>query len=138
MADDPVVIDWVRDLVLGKDAMRLLGYRTLAKARKGVEPTEQAILKVMGSESGQAANLALVESIGAAAPSRASSTAPVGGRRTCAASPAPSPAAPARSNATSSPKGSSGSRGSGAVQTAVSGRPQLAPIRQLRIRSRGN
>lgn len=45
--------------------MRLLGYRTLAKARKGVEATEQALLKLMGSVSGQAANLALVESIGA-------------------------------------------------------------------------
>ncbi len=66
VADDPVVIDWFGNLVVDDYAMRLLGYRTLAKARKGVEATEQAILKLMGSEAGQAHNLALVESIGAA------------------------------------------------------------------------
>ena len=67
VADDPVVLDWFGNLVVDDYAMRLLGYRTLAKARKGVEATEQAILKLMGSEAGQAANLALVESLGAAA-----------------------------------------------------------------------
>ena len=66
VADDPVVLDWFGNLVVDDYAMRLLGYRTLAKARKGVEATEQAILKLMGSEAGQAHNLALVESIGAA------------------------------------------------------------------------
>src|SRR4029450_7790532 len=34
-------------------ALRLLGYRTLAKARRGVEATEQSILKLLGSEAGQ-------------------------------------------------------------------------------------
>jgi alkylation response protein AidB-like acyl-CoA dehydrogenase len=66
-ADDPLVHDWFGNLVVDSYAMRLLGYRTLAKARKGVEATEQSILKLMGSEAGQAANLALVESLGPAA-----------------------------------------------------------------------
>ena len=66
-ADDPGVLDWFGNLVVDAYAMRLLGYRTLAKARKGVEAAQQSILKLMGSEAGQAANLALVESLGPAA-----------------------------------------------------------------------
>ena len=66
-AHDPIVEDWFGNLVVDAYAMRLLGYRTLAKARKGMEAAEQSILKLMGSEAGQAANLALVESLGPAA-----------------------------------------------------------------------
>ena len=66
-AHDPIVEDWFGNLVVDAYAMRLLGYRTLAKARRGMEAAEQSILKLMGSEAGQAANLALVESLGPAA-----------------------------------------------------------------------
>ena len=117
LTEDPVVQDWFGNLVVDAYAMRLLGYRTLAKARKGVEATEQSILKLLGAEAGQAANLALVESLGPAGldpdlPSAPDTPLPselhrgeAGGRCTCAASPAPSPGAPRRSSATSSPSG---------------------------------
>ncbi len=45
-------------------ALRLLGYRTLAKTGKGLVPTEQSILKLLGSEAIQAATLHVVEALG--------------------------------------------------------------------------
>jgi alkylation response protein AidB-like acyl-CoA dehydrogenase len=64
LADDPTVHDWFGTLVVDAHALRLLGYRTLAKARRGVEATEQSILKLFGSESIQAATLHILESLG--------------------------------------------------------------------------
>jgi len=65
LADDDRVLDWFGTLVTDAYALRLLGYRTLAKARKGVEATEQSILKLFGSEAAQEANLRILEATGA-------------------------------------------------------------------------
>jgi alkylation response protein AidB-like acyl-CoA dehydrogenase len=59
--DDALALDQLGDLVIDDHALRLLGYRTLAKARKGVEATEQSILKLYGSEAVQQATLRLFE-----------------------------------------------------------------------------
>jgi alkylation response protein AidB-like acyl-CoA dehydrogenase len=64
LADDPLVLDWFGNLVVDDYALRLLGYRTLAKARRGVEATEQSILKLLGSEAVQSATLAMLETLG--------------------------------------------------------------------------
>jgi alkylation response protein AidB-like acyl-CoA dehydrogenase len=64
LADDPVVLDWFGDLVADAHALRLLGYRTLAKARRGIEATEQSILKLLGSEAVQEATLHVLEALG--------------------------------------------------------------------------
>jgi alkylation response protein AidB-like acyl-CoA dehydrogenase len=61
---DPLVLDWFGRLVVDAHALRLLGHRTLAKARRGIEATEQSILKLFGSEAVQAALLEIVESLG--------------------------------------------------------------------------
>jgi alkylation response protein AidB-like acyl-CoA dehydrogenase len=62
--DDALVQDWFGGLVVDAHALRLLGYRTLAKARRGVEATEQSILKLMGSEAVQRSALHMLESLG--------------------------------------------------------------------------
>jgi alkylation response protein AidB-like acyl-CoA dehydrogenase len=64
LADDPVTLDWFGGAVVDSWALRLLGYRTLAKARRGVEATEQSILKLLGSEAAQAATLHMLEALG--------------------------------------------------------------------------
>jgi alkylation response protein AidB-like acyl-CoA dehydrogenase len=64
LTDDGVSLDWYGNLVVDQQALRLLGYRTLAKARKGVEATEQSILKLFGSEAVQAAALHMLDSVG--------------------------------------------------------------------------
>ncbi len=62
---DALVLDWFGNLVVDATALRLLGYRTLAKARRGVEATEQSILKLLGSEAVQASALHMLDSLGA-------------------------------------------------------------------------
>jgi alkylation response protein AidB-like acyl-CoA dehydrogenase len=62
--DDALALDWFGNLVVDANALRLLGYRTLAKARRGVEATEQSILKLFGSEAAQAAALHVLEALG--------------------------------------------------------------------------
>ena len=64
LTDDPLVLDWFGKLVADDYALRLLGYRTLAKARRGVEATEQSILKLLGSEAVQSATLDMLEALG--------------------------------------------------------------------------
>jgi len=64
LEDDPLVLDWFGNLVVDDYALRLLGYRTLAKARRGVEATEQSILKLLGSEAVQASTLDVLEALG--------------------------------------------------------------------------
>jgi alkylation response protein AidB-like acyl-CoA dehydrogenase len=62
--DDALVLDWFGNVVVDAHALRLLGYRTLAKARRGVEATEQSILKLFGSEGNQAAALHMLDALG--------------------------------------------------------------------------
>jgi alkylation response protein AidB-like acyl-CoA dehydrogenase len=64
LTDDPLTLDWFGTLVLDVHALRLLGYRTLAKVQRGVEPAEQSILKLFGSEAQQAASLHMLEALG--------------------------------------------------------------------------
>jgi alkylation response protein AidB-like acyl-CoA dehydrogenase len=64
LARDPLVQDWFGTLVVDTYALRLLGYRTLAKAQRGVEATEQSILKLFGSEAVQSASLHILEALG--------------------------------------------------------------------------
>jgi alkylation response protein AidB-like acyl-CoA dehydrogenase len=66
-ADDAAVLDWFGSLVIDAEAIRLLGFRTLAKAQKGMESTEQSILKLFGSESVQRSTLQVLEALGPAA-----------------------------------------------------------------------
>ncbi len=64
LADDSYALDWFGHLVIDGHALRVLGHRTLAKAAKGVEPAEQSILKLLGSEAVQRATLHVLEAIG--------------------------------------------------------------------------
>jgi alkylation response protein AidB-like acyl-CoA dehydrogenase len=66
-AVDAAVLDWFGSLVIDAEAIRLLGFRTLAKAQKGMESTEQSILKLFGSESVQRSTLQVLEALGPAA-----------------------------------------------------------------------
>jgi alkylation response protein AidB-like acyl-CoA dehydrogenase len=66
LGDDGAALDRYGSLVLDAEALRLLGYRTLAKARRGVEATEQSILKLLGSEAVQEATLEVLERMGPA------------------------------------------------------------------------
>jgi alkylation response protein AidB-like acyl-CoA dehydrogenase len=65
--EDPLVLDSYGQTVIDGRALELLGYRTLAKAQRGMEPVEQSILKLFGSEAVQAAYLWLFEALGTAA-----------------------------------------------------------------------
>jgi alkylation response protein AidB-like acyl-CoA dehydrogenase len=62
--DDALVLDDYARLAIDLQALRLLGYRTLAKARRGMEAPEQSILKLFGSEAVQDAALRLLEAAG--------------------------------------------------------------------------
>ena len=65
--EDPLVLDWFGNAVIDLTALRMLGYRTLAKTQRGMEPVEQSILKLLGSEAQQGAKLHLIETLGTAA-----------------------------------------------------------------------
>ena len=64
LQDDTYALDWYGGLVVDDQALRLLGFRTLAKAAKGVVPTEQSILKLLGSEAVQRSTLHVLEALG--------------------------------------------------------------------------
>jgi alkylation response protein AidB-like acyl-CoA dehydrogenase len=59
--DDALLLDDYARLVMDLQALRLLGFRTLAKARRGMEAPEQSILKLFGSETSQLASLWMLE-----------------------------------------------------------------------------
>jgi alkylation response protein AidB-like acyl-CoA dehydrogenase len=64
LSGDPLVLDWFGTLVADAYALRLLGYRTVAQAHRGIAATEQSILKLFGSEAAQSAALHLLEALG--------------------------------------------------------------------------
>jgi alkylation response protein AidB-like acyl-CoA dehydrogenase len=64
LLDDAYALDWFGQLVTDAHALQLLGYRTLAKTEKGLVPTEQSILKLLGSEAVQTATLHVLEALG--------------------------------------------------------------------------
>jgi alkylation response protein AidB-like acyl-CoA dehydrogenase len=67
LADDPRVVDWYASVAIDAQAIKLLGYRTLAKTKRGLPSNEQSILKLFGSEALQNAQRDAVEALGPAA-----------------------------------------------------------------------
>ena len=65
--DDDRVLDWYGSVAIDAQAMKLLGYRTLAKTRRGMVSTEQSILKLFASEAILDANARAVDELGAPA-----------------------------------------------------------------------
>jgi alkylation response protein AidB-like acyl-CoA dehydrogenase len=61
---DPRVLDWYASVAIDAQAIKLLGYRTLAKTQRGMVSTEQSILKLFGSEAMQRALGNAVETLG--------------------------------------------------------------------------
>lgn len=55
VGDDTRFLDWYGSVAIDAQALRLLGYRALAKTRRGVTSNEQSILKLFGSEAVQLA-----------------------------------------------------------------------------------
>jgi alkylation response protein AidB-like acyl-CoA dehydrogenase len=64
LVDDARVLDWYASAAIDAQALKLLGYRTLAKARRNVSSNEQSILKLFGSEAVQRALGNAVEWLG--------------------------------------------------------------------------
>jgi alkylation response protein AidB-like acyl-CoA dehydrogenase len=67
LGDDPRVRDWFATAALDAQAVKLLGYRTLAQAERGVVSNEQSILKLFSSEAVQRAVGNVLEALGPAA-----------------------------------------------------------------------
>jgi alkylation response protein AidB-like acyl-CoA dehydrogenase len=76
IADDPIIHDWFGRLLIDKTALRLLGYRTVAKTARGKDPAEQSILKLFGSEAGQQAFMRALEALGPEGLDRETASAP--------------------------------------------------------------
>jgi alkylation response protein AidB-like acyl-CoA dehydrogenase len=76
LADDPITQDWYGRLLVDATALRLLGYRSVAKTARGQDPAEQSILKLFGSEAAQQAGNRALEALGPAALDRTKETAP--------------------------------------------------------------
>jgi alkylation response protein AidB-like acyl-CoA dehydrogenase len=76
LAEDDRVLDWYGKLAIDRQALRLLGYRALGSARRGLEAKEQSILKLLGSEAAQEGCLAMLETIGPDALDRTNRIAP--------------------------------------------------------------
>src|SRR3546814_10765424 len=64
LESDPRFVDWYGSVAIDAQAIKLLGYRTLAKTQRGMVSTEQSILKMMGSEAIQRAREEAVERLG--------------------------------------------------------------------------
>jgi alkylation response protein AidB-like acyl-CoA dehydrogenase len=64
---DPLAMDWFASAAIDAQALKLLGFRTLAKTRRGVVSNEESILKLFGSEAIQRAEGQAVEWLGPAA-----------------------------------------------------------------------
>jgi alkylation response protein AidB-like acyl-CoA dehydrogenase len=67
LADDAVTLDRFAKVLMDAQALRLLGYRGLAKLERGLVPAEQSILKLLGSESQREMALLALEAMGAGA-----------------------------------------------------------------------
>ncbi len=76
VAVDPVTQDWFGKAIIDATALRLLGYRTVAKMAHGKDPAEQSILKLMGSEAGQQAYNHALETFASAALDRTATSGP--------------------------------------------------------------
>ncbi|MEZ5143455.1 MAG: acyl-CoA dehydrogenase family protein [Acidimicrobiales bacterium] len=64
LAEDPRVLDRYGSVAIDAQALKLLGYRTLANTRRGLASNEQSILKLFASEAIQSAQRDAVEVLG--------------------------------------------------------------------------
>ena len=76
LADDAATQEWYGRLLIDATALRLLGYRAVAKTARGLDPAEQSILKLFGSEAAQEAYNSALETLGPVALDRTQTTAP--------------------------------------------------------------
>jgi alkylation response protein AidB-like acyl-CoA dehydrogenase len=74
-AEDPIMRDRLAKVLMDAQALKLLGYRGLAKLQRGLVPAEQSILKMLGSEGQREMSHLALESLGAAALDQAAATA---------------------------------------------------------------
>jgi alkylation response protein AidB-like acyl-CoA dehydrogenase len=74
-AEDPIMRDRFAKVLMDAQALKLLGYRGLAKLQRGLVPAEQSILKMLGSEGQREMSHLALESLGAAALDQAAATA---------------------------------------------------------------
>jgi alkylation response protein AidB-like acyl-CoA dehydrogenase len=77
LAADACALDWYASVAIDAQALKLLGYRTLAKARRGLSSNEQSILKLFGSEAVQRAQGNAIEWLGPAALDPVTPSAPL-------------------------------------------------------------
>jgi alkylation response protein AidB-like acyl-CoA dehydrogenase len=63
-ADDPRVLDWYGSVAIDAQALKLLGYRTLAQTQRGMDSKEQSMLKLFGSEAYQNSRRDALETLG--------------------------------------------------------------------------
>jgi alkylation response protein AidB-like acyl-CoA dehydrogenase len=63
-AADPRVLDWFGSVAVDAQALKLLGYRTLAQTQRGMSSKEQSILKLFGSEAFQNSRRDALETLG--------------------------------------------------------------------------
>jgi alkylation response protein AidB-like acyl-CoA dehydrogenase len=66
-ADDPLVLDAYGRAAIDAMALKLLGMRAIARARRGVEAGDESLLKLFGSEAMQSASGDGIELLGPAA-----------------------------------------------------------------------
>ncbi|MBV9951625.1 MAG: acyl-CoA dehydrogenase family protein [Acidimicrobiia bacterium] len=64
LGEDPRVRDWFATAAIDAQAVKLLGYRTLAQAQRGVESNALSILKLFSSEAVQRAVGNAIEALG--------------------------------------------------------------------------
>ncbi len=65
LANDAVTLDHLGKVVMDAHALKLLGYRGLARLERGMVASEQSILKLIGSESQREVALLAMETLGA-------------------------------------------------------------------------
>ena len=76
IAADPSTQEWYGRLLIDATALQVLGHRAVAKAAQGLDPAEQSILKLFGSEASQDAHNRALETLGPLALDRTQATAP--------------------------------------------------------------
>ena len=62
--DDHVTQNWFGNVVIDATALWVLGYRAIVASSQGRQVAQQSILKLLGSEAGQAAAMHAFESLG--------------------------------------------------------------------------
>jgi alkylation response protein AidB-like acyl-CoA dehydrogenase len=76
VGSDPVTLDRLGKVVMDAHALKLLGYRGLARLERGMVASEQSTLKLIGSESQREVALLALEALGANALDQGPETSP--------------------------------------------------------------